>query len=65
MALHFETWGWISFLSTIAETKIFDISGLDSIESAKRAKLYNVLVFASEKKDKEDYINAIIESKQK
>lgn len=65
MALHFETWGWISFLSTISETKIFDISGLDSIESAKRAKLYNVLVFSSEKKDKEDYINAIIESKQK
>jgi hypothetical protein len=46
-------WGWINFLSSIAETKMFDIprSNLDSIECAKKAKAYKVLVFASEKKD--------------
>lgn len=53
MIKHFEVWGWIAFLSSIAETKIFDIpgSGLDSIECAKNARLYKVLVYASEKRD--------------
>lgn len=46
-------WGWINFLSSIAESKVFDIpgSGMDSIECAKIAKAFKVLVFASEKKD--------------
>lgn len=53
LVAHFETWGWINFLSSIAETKVFDVpgSGLDSIESAKKAKAFKVLTFASEKKE--------------
>jgi hypothetical protein len=56
MSAHFEKWGWISFLSHVAESKVFDRSGNDSIESAKMAKCYNVLVWASEKKDKDEAI---------
>jgi hypothetical protein len=50
---HYEEWGWISFLSSMSETKVFDIpgSGLDSIECTKRANAYKVLMFASEKHD--------------
>lgn len=50
---HYEQWGWISFLSSMAETKVFDIpgSGMDSIECCKRASAYKVLIYASEKKD--------------
>lgn len=50
---HYEEWGWINFLSSIAETKVFDVpgKGIDSIECAKIAKAFKVLVFASEKKD--------------
>jgi hypothetical protein len=53
MARHYEVWGWINFLSSIAEAKIFDIagSGKDSIECAKGANLYKVLMYASEKRD--------------
>jgi hypothetical protein len=37
----------------MAETKIFDIpgSGLDSIECAKKANLFKVLMYSSEKRD--------------
>lgn len=53
MIKHYERFGWINFLSSIAETKIFDIpgSGMDSIDCAKRANLYKVLIYASEKRD--------------
>lgn len=51
--LHFKQWGWVNFLSSVAETKVFDIpnSRLNSIQCAKLAKAYDVLVFSSEKKD--------------
>lgn len=50
---HYEVYGWVNFLSSIAEAKIFDVpgSGLDSIECAKRANLYKVLMYSSEKRD--------------
>lgn len=53
MVKHFETWGWIAYLSSIAESKVFDIpgSGLDSIECAKQVSLYKVLMYSSEKRD--------------
>lgn len=52
MIAHFEQWGWINFLSAMAETKVFDVpgSGLDSIECCKRAQAFKVLTYASEKK---------------
>ncbi len=53
MVKHFDRWGWVNFLRNIAETKIFDIAGagMDSIECAKIANLYKVLMYASEKRD--------------
>lgn len=54
MTAHFAKWGWVSFLSYVAESKVFDVAGFDSIESAKRAKCFNVFVWASEKKDKDE-----------
>lgn len=49
----YEEWGWINFLSAMAETKIFDIpgSGFDSVECTKIAKAYKVLIYASQRKD--------------
>jgi len=54
---HFDKWGWISFLSFIAESKVFDrYNGKNSIDNAKEANLYQVLIYASEKKDNETMI---------
>ena len=49
---YYREWGWIDFLSEIAKTKVFDIygSGLDSIECAKNANAYKVLMYASNEK---------------
>jgi len=46
----------VSFLSYVAESKVFDITGMDSIDSAKKAQLYKVLVWSSEIKEKEEAI---------
>lgn len=56
---HFNAYGWLSFLSMIAKEGVFNVpgNGLNAIENAKRAKLYDVLMYASEKKDSEDAIN--------
>jgi hypothetical protein len=37
----------------MAETKIFDIpgGGMDSVECAKKANAYKVLIYSSQKKD--------------
>jgi hypothetical protein len=53
MMKHYERFGWINFLSSVAETKIFDIpgGGKDSIECAKDADLFKVLMYSSEKRD--------------
>jgi hypothetical protein len=65
MIAHYENWGWINFLSGIAETKMFDIPklNLDSIECAKRARAYKVLLFASEKKEFNVAMNEAYKSK--
>jgi hypothetical protein len=41
---------------------VFDLSGMDSIDSAKKAQLYKVLVWSSEKKEKEEAIADYYES---
>jgi len=53
MKQHFEQWGWVNFLKSIAKTKIFDIpdSGMNSIDCARQTKLFEVLIYASEDKD--------------
>jgi hypothetical protein len=43
---------------------VFNINGSNAIDSAKGSKLYDVLVYASEKKDMDEIINAHYE-KQK
>lgn len=52
MKAHYQQWGWVNFLKREAERKIYDIpnSGLNSIECARMASAYDVLVFASEEK---------------
>jgi len=50
---HFERWGWINFLKSIAKTKVFDLplSQKNSIECTRQASLFDVLMYASEEKD--------------
>lgn len=52
MRKHFDRYGWINFLKSIAATKVFDIpgSGMNSIECARRARAFDVLIYASEDK---------------
>jgi hypothetical protein len=49
---HFDRWGWINFLKSIASTKVFDIPGsnMNSIQCARKARAFDVLVYASEDK---------------
>lgn len=57
---------WVNFLSFIAEAKVFDRSnGLTSIDNAREAMLYDVLIYASEKKGYESAMNAYYERKYK
>lgn len=63
--MHFKRYGWISFLSYVAESKVFDVTGFNSIDSAKNSKLYDVLIWASEKKEKEEAINDYYEKLNK
>jgi hypothetical protein len=53
MAKFYEQWGWVSLLSTMAETNYFNInvSGVDNVESVKATKAYKVLTYASLKRD--------------
>jgi len=43
----------VNFLKSIAATKVFDIagSGKNSIQCAREARLFDVLVYASEEKE--------------
>lgn len=52
MKRHFERWGWINFLKNIASTKVFDLpgSGMNSIDCARKASAFDVLIYASEDK---------------
>lgn len=55
----------MTFLSYIAEAPAFvRHNGLNGIENAKAAKLYDVLEYASEKKDLNDLIQAFYDSKK-
>ena len=50
---HMKHWGWINFLKEIAKTKVFDIpaSRKNSIDCAREANAFDVLMYASEDKD--------------
>lgn len=50
---HFKEWGWIEFLDSVAQAPEFlkSGSGLTGIECAKIAKAYDVLYWASMKRD--------------
>lgn len=64
---HFEQWGWINFLISIAKTKIFDLpnSGLNSIECARLAPCYDVLMYASQEKGYNEAVYADMEAERK
>lgn len=63
----FKAWGWVSFLSMVAKEGVFTVQGSNknAIDCAKEAKLYDVLVYTSEKKDSEDIINHYYEQLNK
>jgi hypothetical protein len=65
MKKHFEHWGWVNFLKSIAKTKVFDIagSGMNSVQCARRAKAFDVLMFASEEKEYSEAMQADFEAK--
>lgn len=47
---HMKTFGWVNLLKEIAKTKVFDMDGMNSIESVRMSPAFDVLVFASEEK---------------
>lgn len=51
----------MTFLRYIAESEVFTVSGMNAIDSAKQSKLYDVLVYASEKKDMDELVNSYYE----
>jgi len=50
VSAHMASFGWYNFLKSIANKKVFDVAGLNSIDSARAAKWYDVLLYASEEK---------------
>lgn len=50
MKHHFEVYGWLNLLKEVAKTKVFDMAGMNSIDAAREAKAFDVLIFASEEK---------------
>lgn len=53
MKKHFEGWGWVNFLKSVAKSKVFDIpgGGLNSMQCVRAAKAFDVMVWASEEKE--------------
>jgi hypothetical protein len=53
LAAYYEVNGWVDFLITVAAAPEFIVSGsgMTGLECAKRAKAYDVLSWASVKKD--------------
>jgi hypothetical protein len=41
----------VNFLKSVAVTKVFDIPGMNSIDAARAANCFDVLVFTSEEKE--------------
>lgn len=63
---HFNRFGWINFLKTIAQTKVFDLPGINSIEAARVSRLFDVLIWSSEEKSmSEAYALDLEAAKQK
>lgn len=50
---HFNEWGWIEFLDSVAQAPewIKSGAGMTGLECAKISKAYDVLVWASMKRD--------------
>ena len=67
ISMHMNQWGWVNFLKSIAATKVFDVasSGLNSIECARQAKAYDVLVSASEEKGYNEAVSMDMEAAYK
>lgn len=63
VSAHMGNWGWINFLKSVATTKVFDIanSGMNSIDCARAAKAYDVLVSASEEKQYNEAVSLDME----
>lgn len=57
---HFEKWGWISFLNYVATegTIFYKSNNKSNLDNIKEAKAYDVLMWASCEKDKEDIVAA-------
>ncbi len=63
---HFQDWEWINLLSFIAESGVFNRSnGKTAIYNAKIASLFEVLIYASEKKEYERAQAAVMERAQR
>ena len=54
-----ETWGFVNLLKEVAKTKVFDVvgSGKNSIQCARDASLFDVLIFVSEEKSFNEAMN--------
>lgn len=66
MEEHFEKWGWISFLTFVAEkgTIFYRQNGKSNLDNIKHTKAYDILIWASEQKDHEEYIQAYYDSQK-
>jgi len=60
MEKHFDKWGWVSFLNYVATegTIFYKSNNKSNLDNIKEAKAYDVLMWASCEKDKEDIIAA-------
>jgi hypothetical protein len=67
LSAHFERYGWVSFLSYVAEKGVlFYISnGKSNLDNIKETNLYEVLLWSSEQKEKEEAISHYYEEQQK
>lgn len=63
---HFADWEWVNLLSFIAESGVFNrANGKTAIYNAKAANLFEVLIYASEKKEYERAQAAVMERASK
>jgi hypothetical protein len=60
-----KPFGWLNSLYVLAEKKVFDIKGYDSIESVKRTNLYKVLTYLSWITAKNEYESKVTEKLNK
>lgn len=50
MKEHMDNYGWLNMLKEIAKTKVFDLTGMNSVDAVRQTKCFDVLIFASEEK---------------